>query len=160
MIQRIQTLYLVLAIVTVVLCMCNPIGIFRAADSTPLATLYNLWLSVDMNGNVSHVVMPWVSLFALLALVATMLTMSIFLFKRRALQMRVVNFSMLLLVGYYLAAVGLVVVFNQQQGLQTWTGCRPTFWFGLPLVAIILSYLAFRGILKDELLVRSLDRLR
>lgn len=160
MIQRIQTIYLVLAVVAVVLCMCNPIGVFRAADATPLATLYNLWLSVDFAGKISHVVMPWVALFALLAFVATMLTFSIFLFKKRALQMRVVNFSMLILVGYYLSAVGLIVFFNQQQGLQTWTGFRPSVWMGLPLVALIFSYMAFRAILKDEMLVRSLDRLR
>lgn len=160
MIQRIQTIWLVLAIVAVVLCLCNPIGVFRAADGTPLATLYNLWLSVDFAGNISHVVMPWVAMFALLAFVATLLTFSIFLYKKRALQMRIVNFSMLILVGYYLSAIAMVVIFNQQQGLQTWTGFRPAFWMGLPLVALILSYMAFRAILKDEMLIKSLDRLR
>ena len=35
-----------------------------------------------------------------------------------------------------------------------------TPWAAFPGIACILSYLAFRAILKDEMLVRSLDRLR
>jgi hypothetical protein len=38
------------------------------------------------------------------------------------------------------------------------------YWFRMPVVfpvlAIILIYLAFRGIRKDEILIRSLDRIR
>ena len=37
---------------------------------------------------------------------------------------------------------------------------RPHWTAAFPAAALILLYLAFRGILKDEMLVRSLDRLR
>jgi len=154
---------MVLAIVAVVLCMCNPIGIFRAEDSTPLADLYNLWLSVDMEGNggnIQHVVMPWASLFALLALIATVLTGAIFMYKKRALQMRMVSFSMIMLVAYYIAGVACIMLFNHNNELPLFGGFRPNVWMAMPLVALILSYLAFRGILKDQLLIKSLDRLR
>ncbi len=162
MIQRIQTLYMLLAIVAAVLCMCNPVGVILAEDSTPLADLYNLWLSVDpeSNGVISHVVMPWASLFALLALVCTLLTIGIFLFKKRALQMRVVNLSMLLLIGYYIAGLAFIMLFNHDNGLPLLSSFRPTVWVAMPFVALVLSYLAFRGILKDQLLIKSLDRLR
>jgi hypothetical protein len=36
----------------------------------------------------------------------------------------------------------------------------PEPWAAFPAIACILSFLAFRAILKDEALVRSLDRLR
>lgn len=160
MIQRIQTVYLLLAVVCVVLGMCHPVGVFRAADSTPLADLYNLWVSTELDGVVAHTVLPWAGLFGLLALVASLLTIDIFLFKRRAFQLRLVNFSMLILVGYYIALIGFVLYFNHQNGLELFTALRPSVWAALPLVALILCYLAFRGILKDHLLVKSLDRLR
>jgi hypothetical protein len=37
---------------------------------------------------------------------------------------------------------------------------RPKVWAAVPAINSILLYLAFRGILHDEMLVRSLDRLR
>lgn len=160
MIQRIQTVYMVLAIVAVVLCMCNPIGKFLAEDSTPEAYLYNLWLSVEQGGNTVHKVMPWASLFALLALIATVLTGAIFMYKKRALQMRMVSFSMIMLVAYYIAGIACILLTNHNLGLPLFSTFRPDVWMGLPLVALILSYLAFRGILKDQLLIKSLDRLR
>ncbi|MBO5872178.1 MAG: DUF4293 family protein, partial [Bacteroidaceae bacterium] len=37
---------------------------------------------------------------------------------------------------------------------------RPQLCASIPAINAILLYLAFRGILHDELLVKSLDRLR
>ncbi len=153
---------MVLAIVAAVLGMCNPIGVVLAEDSTPLADLYNLWLSVDQEGNgvISHVVLPWACLFAMLALVCTVITIGIFLYKKRALQMRVVNFSMVLLVGYYIAGAAFIMLFNHNNDLPMFSSFRPTVWVAMPLISLILCYMAFRGILKDQLLIKSLDRLR
>jgi len=65
-------------------------------------------------------------------------------------------FSTILLVGYYIAF--LVFVYMLKGDLEAsfqigWALC-------LPLVSIILNYLAFRAILKDEVMVRAADRLR
>jgi hypothetical protein len=37
---------------------------------------------------------------------------------------------------------------------------RPDWEGALPFAALVLLYLAFRGVMRDEMLVRSLDRLR
>jgi hypothetical protein len=44
----------------------------------------------------------------------------------------------------------------------SFSGAQISFKTGvvLPLVAIILDYLAIRGIKKDEALIRSIDRIR
>jgi drug/metabolite transporter (DMT)-like permease len=68
--------------------------------------------------------------------------------------MRTLVFCMILLVGYYAYFVFFVFM-NKVDGSFT-----PSVTAALPFVCIVLDYLAFRGILKDELLVRSLDRLR
>lgn len=160
MLQRIQTVYMVLAIVCVVLGLCNPIGQLTGGDGGS-AMLYNLWLSLTAESGVTeHVVMPWAALFALLVLVASILTVNIFLFKKRALQMRICSFAMLILVGYYLAGVAFLLLNSYDEGASLMSCFRPTVWGAMPFVAIILTYLAFRGILKDQLLIKSLDRLR
>lgn len=128
MIQRIQTLYLLACIVLSVVCMCFEVG----AQNHPLA------------------------LMVIMAISAVLEFVAIFLFRRRALQMRFCNFCMILMVGWYIALV--CFAFIMDDGLVgAW---RPRPWACIPAINAILLYMAFRAILKDELLVRSLDRLR
>lgn len=82
--------------------------------------------------------------------------LGIFLFRRRALQMRICIFCIILLVGWYLALVAFAYIMGD--GLVG--EYRPQLWASIPAINAILLYLAFRAILHDELLVRSLDRLR
>lgn len=158
MIQRIQSLYMLLSVVACVVCLASPIAHFSTQEVVPVGDLYNLWLSVpsDIAGEVQHQLTPWVALFALLALVSTFTLLNIFLYQKRSLQMRVLIYSMIVLVGYYIVG-----------GIFVWRLCseydfsvRPTVFGALPLVGLILDYLAFRGVHKDDSLVRSLDRLR
>lgn len=157
MIQRIQTVYMLLCVVAIVLCMCNPIGFFDLQDAQS-DTLYNLWISREADGVIRHLIMPWPALFAILSFVASLITIDIFLFKKRALQMRILIFCLILLLLYYVVAG--VFVYFAMRGDSPCIGFRPTVWAALPFVAVILGYLAFRAILKDELLIKSLDRLR
>lgn len=148
---------MLLSIVCLVLCLCNPVGHFDLQDATS-DTLYNLWVSQQREGGIHHIIMPWPVLFILLVLVASLLSINIFLFRKRALQMRILNFGLILLIFYYI--VGAVFVYVALRGDSPCIGFRPTVWAAFPMVAVILGYLGFRSILKDELLVRSLDRLR
>ncbi len=153
MIQRIQTLYLLAACILCVATMSTGIGHFHTPQGEPVADMYNLWLTLSDG---SHSLRPW-SLFVLLLIVSTLSFLDILLFRRRALQMRVASFCMILVVGWY-------VVY----GIFAWQTCesfqaefRPTLAAALPFVALVALWLAFRGILHDERLVRSsYDRLR
>ncbi len=98
---------------------------------------------------------PW-ALTAIMGLTAVMELLDIFLFKRRALQMRICTFCIILLVCWYAVLVAFAYILGD--GLVG--AFRPQFWAAIPAINAILLYLAFRGILHDELLVRSLDRLR
>lgn len=152
MIQRIQTLYLLAACILCVVTLCTPLAFFSTADGEPVATLYNLWMT---KADGSRTFTYW-ALFALLLAVSTLTFMDIFLFRRRAFQMRVASFSMILLVGWYLAYAAFIWLFMSAGQAEF----RPHWSVSLPFAAIVLLYLAFRGIYKDEQLVRSLDRLR
>lgn len=148
---------MLLSVVACVVCLANPIAHFTS-EILPAGDLYNLWLSVTngSNGEVVHKLTPWVAEFALLVVVATFTLLNIFIYDKRALQMRTLLYCMIVLVGYYIVG-----------GIFVWRLChengfivRPTVFTALPLVSLILDYLAFRAVRKDENLVRSLDRLR
>jgi len=151
MIQRIQSLYLLVSAILGVVCLSMPLGYFTTAEGERVADFFNLWTRSIETG--AHAFSPW-ALFALLVLTTTLTFLDIFLFTRRALQMRILVICMLLLVGYY--GFMTFFIFMANKGLSY----TPSVTAAFPFVCIVLDYLAFRGILKDELLVRSLDRLR
>ena len=43
MIQRIQTVYLLLALVLTVVCLCMPVGVFHTPEMGGDVEMYNLW---------------------------------------------------------------------------------------------------------------------
>ena len=151
MIQRIQSIYLLVSAILGVITLSTPLGYFCTAGGERYADLYNLWLRMTETNQ--HTLAPW-ALFAILLTVTTETFFNIFLFRQRALQMRITSLSMILIVGYYIYFVFFAYMFK---GDGTFT---PSLTAALPIVSLILDYLAFRGILKDELLVKSLDRLR
>ena len=90
MIQRIQTIYMFLAVVFTVLCLCMQIGTFSTADVS--LREYNLWLTDPVG---MHHFTPW-PLFAVLVLSASVGTCNIFLYMNRKMQARICSFNMLL----------------------------------------------------------------
>ncbi len=120
MIQRKQTIYLLLAFIAFAVCaICDQTVAFCCGWSAALS-LFTL-------GNV-------------------------FLYKNRKRQSLLCVVFMALAVIYYVA----LAVFNHGAGgslVLTWP-------MALPAVAIVLLFLAYKGIQHDEKLVRSLDRIR
>lgn len=142
-----------LACVITVGCMSSGIGHFYNQEGEAVADMYNLWLTYCADGRFS--LYPW-ALFAMLLIVATLSFLGIFLFTRRALQMRVCTLCIILLAGWYVTYASFAYLLCNKLDASfriNWTAV-------LPACSIIMLYLAFRGIMKDEMLVRSLDRLR
>lgn len=153
MLQRIQTLYLLAALALCIGCLCSPIAHFLVTGTGEPVHMYNLWLT-DAQG--AHLFSYCPVLMALLLITSTALVFDIFLFARRALQMRLATFCIILLAAWCIA-YGILVYLLAGEMQATW---RPHWTTALPPAALILVYLAFRGIHRDEMLVRSLDRLR
>ena len=152
MLQRIQSIYLLLAFALCIACLCTPIAHFVQVQSMETVDMYNLWLVSEGN----HLFSFCPVLMGILVITAAIVFYDIWLFKYRALQMHLATFSMILIVAWYVAYGVISHMITTELG-ATW---RPHWTAALPAVALILLYLAFRGILKDEMLVRSLDRLR
>lgn len=151
MIQRIQTVYLVLAFIVTVLCLMNPVGVYHFDQlGNTDATLYNLF--IQWGGEKSFSV--W-ALFALLLMTCPLTILAVFLYKNRKLQARVCAYNVLLT----LAWIAVLVIYgyvNKPEGGQF----TPYLWAALPGVALILHVLARKAIIHDEKLVRAADRIR
>lgn len=148
MIQRIQTIYLLLVTVLLGVSIVLPIGYFLTADA--LYTFKPLGLQM---GEQLH--LTW-GLFGILLLSAVIAFCTIFLFRNRVLQIRMAVFNCILLVGYYLAFLAFLFALKSDLSATyqlAWSLC-------LPLVALILNVLAMQAIGRDEVMVKAADRLR
>ena len=148
MIQRIQTLYLLLAAGLVACAAFLPLASFASGGEE--FRLYAFGLRTADGETVQS------TLYMALVLPLT----TIFLFKRRMLQFRLGVVEMILLLGaqivmgiYYFLSYRLFSSFEfHAQSVKL-----PLV---LPLIAMIFTYLAVRAIFRDELMIRSMDRIR
>lgn len=152
MIQRIQSVYLLVVTILLVVAMCLPVGNLIGADGMATNVFKPLGVALADGGFRS----TW-GMFCILLLSAIIAFCTIFLFRNRMLQVRMTIFNSILLVGYYVVFVVFMCVLENNLKAMAfqvgWALC-------LPLVAIILNYLAFRAIYRDELMVKAADRLR
>ena len=154
MIQRIQTIFLLLSAFADIICLSSCIGHFYySVDGRPVFELYNLYLKSVFGGGRSYYNY---SLFVILLIACTLTMLAIFLYKKRALQMRVTSLCMILTLGWYAPYV--FFIREIASGIDVYF--RWPWTVALPAVSAVFLFLAFRWIMKDEMLVRSLDRLR
>ena len=133
MIQRIQSVYLLLVTVLLVVAICMPVGQFIGADGVTAHVFKPLGVALADGGFQS----TW-GLFGILLLSALVAFCTIFLFRNRMLQIRMTIFSSILLIGYYIAFCVFMFILKGDLDAMTfqlgWALC-------LPVVAIILNYL-------------------
>ena len=152
MIQRKQTIYLLLAVVVSVVCLCIQIGTFDAGGLHTMSE-FNLWLA-DGDGQRSFNCWP---LFAILLPSAALSCYTIFLYHNRKVQAKMCMFNIFLLVGSYIVYA---VYANVLGDAASGTTFQVEFGGALPLFAIAFLFMAYKGIMADERLVRAADRIR
>lgn len=140
MIQRQQTLWLLLATAAAVLTFMFP---FATGEELVAKTNMKQLVQLDAGSN----------FFTLILSIASIgiSAVTIFLFKDRKLQMK------LCLLGLLIAVITMVLYILNAKKLATVT---PALWAVLPLAVIAGYYMAWRNIRKDERLVKSLEKLR
>lgn len=151
MIQRIQTVYLLLALLTTIICLCLPIGSIAPKGMGVDVEVFNLFVTAGQ-GAVSFSVWP---LFALLLITCPLTIAAIMAYKKRRLQARICYWNIVFCLAWYAYYAFMVLDNFQQMGAY-----RMAFAVCLPFVTIVLYVLAHRGIMKDEELIRSLERIR
>lgn len=147
MIQRIQTLYVLISTVLVGLLLVFPFAEIVSGDQ-----LY-VFDKLGISSGDQMVERGWAIAGLIVTLVLLHLAVA-FNYKKRILQMRMLTFSILLLLGLF----GMFYFFTY----FSFSGAQISFKLvvSFPLIAIVLDYLAIRAIGKDEALIRSIDRIR
>lgn len=154
MIQRIQSVYLLIAAFIIILAYFLPFATFNADADLPQ---YILRVKGFIQAGEESKIMFRVWPVAILLTISVLLSLvTIFLYKKRLLQIRLSIANIIFLLGSF--GLALFYINDVKKMLKI----EPHYDFSLilPIIAIILLYLAIRGIAKDEKLVRSLDRLR
>ena len=155
MIQRIQSLYLLIITALMAVTLFCPIAKFNIEGEEVILSAFGV---SDTVGTLSS--MPvWMGI--LLAGSTLLPFVTIFLFKRRMLQIRLCGVEIALLVGDLALMVFYIYqLYANFLGKVEWGDMIIGLPVIMPIVSIVLVVLAMRATLRDELLVRSLDRIR
>jgi hypothetical protein len=147
MIQRIQTVYLFISTLLIASLLK-----LKFAELSVNDEIYTFVARGIYNGEI--LIFNGLAIFLFILLVALIHFVVIFLYKKRILQMRILVFTIVLLLGLF----GMFFYF----AYAGFTDAKAAFKIPVvfPIVAAILDFLAIRGIGKDEALIRSLNRIR
>lgn len=152
MIQRKQTIFLLIAVILTIICLCLPLGSFTSEN--PIyghQNMYNLWIVTAHDGYDCSV---W-ALFAILLLTCPISLIAVFMYHNRIAQSRFCMFNMLLILGWHI--VYAVFILNLRDSYGQFSISYTSVF---PVISLILHFMARRAILSDEALVRAADRIR
>ena len=139
MIQRVQSVYLILTTIVSAVLFLIPVFADPIADPARNFLIQDNALLLILN-----------------ILIGGMAFISIFLFKNRKLQIKACRLCLMLIFAL------IALLFFTSDTISNTLNHKVSFKAGayLPLIQIVLVFLAQRGIAKDEEFVRSADRLR
>ena len=152
MIQRKQTIFLFLAAVFGILAMCMQLATVTS-EGAIVYRIFSLW-AIEQDG-ASHFVLTPCPLFVLLLLSSTLSVCTIFLYKRRPLQAKLCMANIFIALLWYIT----LIVISKQLAPDAMNFHLQTA-SAFPAVMVILLFMARKGVLADEKLVRAADRIR
>lgn len=152
MIQRIQSLYLLAVAALMAAAVFTPLAYFAAGVEE-----YKLYAFTLQGAQESY---STIYMGVIVALAAIIPFVNIFLFKNRLLQIRLCAVELMLLVGSAIFMAIYYFLSNRMFSQLEFSAHGFHIAIIFPLIALVLDYLAMRAIFRDEMLVKSLDRIR
>jgi hypothetical protein len=153
MIQRIQSVYLsLIALISLFLVKGSFLVFSEKAGSVIRITFYGIFREDAAQGLV--LIEKLLTLSVFIILITSLIT--ILLFKNRKIQLRLSLFLIVLIVILIIAFIHVSISVISKFD----AGIIPVLKMFIPLLILIISFLAYRGIKKDDQLVKSYDRLR
>ena len=157
MIQRIQTVFLIVVLLLGVLFSFFPILEFIGYENSYVMNAYK---TVEIT-NATNVISKNMGVGVLQGLIVLVALCIIFLYKKRQLQLKLAKLN-ILLIALQIAAIVMYIDTVKSAIEPNANDVVVNFKIGaiIPVVTIILTYLAIHFIKKDDDLVRAADRLR
>lgn len=161
MIQRIQTLYLLLVVALGITLIFVPAANLVVTQDTVVRSLDLGATGLTETTETAQTLAPvtlngWWGLTLASVLIPVLALVDIFLYRKRLVQARLNIFSVCLCVGWY--GVLAIMIWFAKMNLSAEWYISP--WACIPLICLVLTMMATRRILKDEALVRAADRIR
>ncbi len=159
MLQRIQTIFLLLVVICMSVTFFFPLWTLLAEDGSKIYELFNLKLNSysPEDGSLNELYFPYSFVASLAAASITIAIIEITKFNNRLLQMKLGALNAMLMA----ATMGLSVYFATDLiTSEVSNGGKYGLGLFLPAAAMICNIIANRFIRKDERLVRSVDRIR
>lgn len=154
MIQRIQSIYLLLAFICMCFALSTPLAEFtvQAINCKMTAVGYDVFGTTALNPPAT---LPW----GVLALTFVILALTIYIFfqfKNRMKQILLCNVSIAVHLFYFITYATYCVAFASHHKMSY----SPGFFILLPVLSLVFTLLARRGVKADEAKVRAADRIR
>ncbi len=155
MIQRVQTIYLLIIIVFVLFFLFTPVGEVNSNSGFASFSILKIEASDSFAFNIND---SWhrYTVIALAAMIVVLTFIIVFSYKNRRKQIKFNQMNLLLHILMISMTFFYIDFIKAQTGMDFNFGLAIAF----PLVSIVLILIANRAIRKDEKLVRSADRLR
>ncbi len=152
MIQRRQSIYLLLTAILMAVTAFSPLLVIRMPDLSILD-----FMSCGIMKKTGELFKPTWGVITMAGLSSLIALVNIFLYKKRKLQIRMGYITSLFIVLYYVTLGTYFYVICNNIGAEL-----SSIHYGivLPFIALILNIMAIANIKKDEKLVKSLDRIR
>jgi len=155
MIQRIQTIYLLISLILILLMFWFPLAELFVDGNFQYLFLYRG--IYNTTGEFDILAISSIPLAILFIIILILNLVSIFLYKNRLLQMRICILNIILMLG----SLGLMYFYTwfaetELSAEAQYTTLMPI----IPLISAIVTFIAFKAINKDQKLVKSLDRIR
>ena len=154
MIQRVQSIYLFFSMILMVLILFFPIARLIGLENQTFLLNFSGIYKINPDGQ--ELIIGAIPLIIILIAIPVISFVTIYLYKNRIFQIRLTIFNILLMLG----SIGLMYYYIRNGKGKLDAEVYYSFPIALPLVSAILTYRAFRGIKKDEEIVRSYDRIR
>ena len=166
MIQRIQSFLLVLALVGFILLFLFPTATYEATANNHIQksslTLLPGENSTNLEtGEIENIAQNSILLMTMAIILGIGTLASIFMYKKRIRQMRVVSFLALINL-LYIGLMFLSTIPDAAETLKSMGDVQTTYSVGtfVPLITLVLIVIAQRAIRSDEMKVRAADRIR
>lgn len=156
MLQRIQSIYLFLVSLAMGLMFAFPISTYYGDLHTFKLSLLGIENLVPSSENLfqNYFTLPLLIFVLLLCMLALI---TIFQFKNRKRQLKIIKANILLNI---ILIVGIFLIYSKLILSQVEVSEEYKIGAFLPLFSLILLVMAYRGVKRDEEIIRSADRLR
>jgi hypothetical protein len=154
MIQRIQTIFLLLAAIAVGLMFIFPLADY--ANGSGVKFIFRYRGLYDFSGGKETLTTSSIPLAVLLTINLLLPLISIFMYKKRILQMRICVLNIILLLG----SMGLIAFYVASSFSKIEASLNYRIFALMSVISLILHVMAYSAIKKDEKLVKSVDRIR